>query len=378
MLLLPLLSRFFCGGTQFRWALCLLPLACCDAGCGRSSKGVIAASQSAKGAAVSPVPAKRTSPLLHMDALEQRSWKVAQIEQKSRRSLGRLWMTQAMVPSLEGTCPDDLAKWSSPARTWAKSNAPKKGGWSLDFVRHEGRKSVGLSEQLCCVASNFSAWFPFKGGSDLGPGRCEKFWNSARRSEALGFVLLQTKVLVSEKAMPDPEMFGIPLGDGRFALFIGSLSQGGLSFEQLERNMSQGLVETQQIEVGLPEIRTQLEASAGNHRTGCNEQLPFVVDRFGVFVGTRRGAGGEDTLSFSPKRKDIEGAFTIDGPFEYALVDLHLRMILASGAYYGSGEVHDCNEVGTFAELGAPESAARLGVRAKTRSIGAYLRSRSR
>lgn len=375
------LRYLLCSGARLGIALCLLPLLCFEAGCERSSKGGAAASasQPAKGAALAPVTAKRGNPVLRLDDLEQRSWNVAQVEQKSRRSVGRLWMTEAMLPAArEGGCPNDLAQWSSSARAWATSHAPKKGGWSLDFARQEGPKRVGPDQQPCCVALNFSAWLPFKGGSDLSPGRCEKFWNSARRSEALSFIVLQTKVLVPKNQMPDPEMFGIPLSDGRFALFIGSLSQGGLSFEQLDRSMSQGLVESQQITLGLPQIRTRLEVSSGNHRAGCNEQRPFVVDRSGVVVGTRPGPGGEDTQAFSPKRKDIEGAFTIDGPFEYALVDLKLSMILASGAFYGSGEFNECNDVGTFAELGRPELAARLGSRTKTRSIGAYLRARSR
>lgn len=175
----------------------------------------------------------------------------------------------------------------------------------------------------------------------------------------------------------NPRTLGIPMGDGRYMLFIAPIAHGGLHFKRLHSSIEAGMTKHEDTMVALPEIHMPLLSKVAlDHRT-CTSSVPFEFTAEGIEIGTgdlqRRGY---DRTIFSPSKEQVRNTWIIDHPFDFALVDLHHKLLIASGAYYDANNHLPCLKPGTFSELGRnQEKRTRLGEKHLGLSLKAYLAS---
>lgn len=314
-------------------------------------------------------PQTTKQPPLDLNLAQSRSWRLFGEQRAARRYQGNFWLSSSLL--------DSSVLWPSvqtqaKVQSWIQANRIEAGTLDLRFER-----ATAPCGELC-LRADFRLWLPYSGVSAGGPGRCEHFFTGAGKSEPTPFLVLKTSLLTPANAPHRSETVGFPLAGDRYAFFMAPLGDGGLDLEGLKESAELGFVEHANKRIAVPEIQMQLLASGTERPAACSSRTLLRLGVEGVDLGTREvERKWTNQEMYSPGRNELENTWIVDHPFEFALLDRKLGLLVASGTYFDSNGTTPCLKVGTLAELDEAASGkkrTRIGEAFLGRRLGDYLR----
>lgn len=322
---------------------------------------------------LAPTQNVSTKPIrLNLDLKSARpeSWMRQEAEQKARRHVGHLWFSAALM---DQSNPKRAQDARAMLQAWTRANPLKKGSW-----RYEVHEQQATSKRPCWDPK-LRMWLGFAGRSEGGPGRCELFHTGVEQAEATHYVVVKTPLFGLSQEYKNPESIGMPLGDGRFVFFIMPLAFGGLNIDRLRLGMEQGFSEYHETLVAFPSISMKLKTPMQEVHHACPSMNSLNIWQDGLDVGDGETEMPDfDDRIFALKPEQARKAWIVDQPFEFALLDRQLQLILITGAYYNSNGQSGCSQVGASWEIGLdPKERTRLGQTFKNHSFKDFLRERT-